>query len=147
MIVSKAVRALLALGDFAGARALSKPPKAKARPNAVNRVRKAREFKRTMHSVARVKFVQSLPCLVGNRECQYYDGHSVNMHVVDDGSKGGSRKAGYRCIAPGCDFHHSLLDTQVRRAEFEQRYGVDLQGCADDTEFRWQRSRGTEECA
>lgn len=111
--------------------------KQRNRPAAKNAARVKREFARTMHSAERVLFVQSRPCVISNAECRYYAGHSVNAHVVNDGSKGGSRKAGYRCITGLCDVHHYLLDNIMRRPEFEQRYGVDLQECADATERAW----------
>lgn len=110
---------------------------ARSRVKRMNPERVKREFERTMHSKARQRFVQARPCIISNHECLYYDGHSVNAHVVNDGSKGGSRKSGYRCITEMCDFHHYLLDNVIRRPEFERTYHVDLQACADVTEADW----------
>ena len=117
-----------------------KPRKAIPRsgpPNRRNGARQKVEFARTLHSKARQKFVQSRPCVVSNAECQYYTGHSVNAHVVDDGTKGGSRKSGYRCVTEMCDVHHYILDNVERRPEFERRRGIDLQACCDRTQAAW----------
>ena len=124
----------------------SRPPRT-APPKARNAARKKREFARTMHSVERVKFVQSRPCVVSNDHCRYYEGHSVNAHVVDDGSKGGARKSGYRCVTEMCDYHHYLLDNVIRRPEFEQRHGIDLQACCDRTEADWLEHSGASLCS
>lgn len=114
----------------------AKSPTRKKTPKKVNKKRAAAEFKRCFHSKARQKFVQLRPCIVSNAECQYIAGISANAHVVKDGSEGASRKGGYKCIAPACDFH-TVLDTQLRGEEFEKKYGISLQAKADATEAAW----------
>ena len=109
----------------------------KSPPRKRNQARAAREFERCLHSKQRQTFVQSRPCVVSDGDCQYYTGKSVNAHVVDDGSKGGSRRSGYRCVTEMCDWHHHVLDTFFRRPEFEERYHIDLQACADRTQAEW----------
>lgn len=72
-------------------------PKKKQRPRPVNAKRKAREFRRTYHSLARVEFVKSLPCA----SCGVF-GWSQNAHATGGGA---GRKSGYEMILPLCGPH------------------------------------------
>ena len=78
-----------------------KPIPRKSAPPKTNAKRKAREFKRTYHSTARVKFVKSLPCCVCGG-----DG-SVNAHTTGGGM---SRKGDFTTIVPLCHVHHVQYD-------------------------------------
>ena len=69
-------------------------PKKKQRPRPVNAKRKAREFRRTYHSLARVEFVKSLPCA----SCGVF-GWSQNAHATGGGA---GRKSGYAMILALC---------------------------------------------
>ena len=111
-----------------------KPMKRGGRVKPVNAERKAENFVRCFHSLERVEFVKSLPCLVGAPSCK---GSVQNAHVVKDGSEGASRKGGYRCIAPLCRFHHIECLHRSSQEAFEKVFGVDLQNEADRTELAW----------
>lgn len=82
-----------------------------------NAKRQASEFQRTYFSLARKRFINRLPCAW----CRII-GYSENAHVTDDGTKGGSRKSGYECIAPLCgplgNNCHRKFDT--REAPFDR---------------------------
>jgi hypothetical protein len=107
----------------------------------VNRKRKASAFERCYHSVERVEFVKALHCLVDGCEST----ESENAHVCDDGSKGGSRKSGYTCIAPACGEHHHEMDDVIGKEMFEEKYGVDLALEAAKCQRAWLRYSGEEE--
>ena len=116
----------------------------KSPPRKRNQARAAREFERCLHSKQRQTFVQSRPCVVSDGDCQYYTGKSVNAHVVDDGSKGGARKSGYRCVTEMCDWHHHVLDCVLGQSAFERQYGIDLQACCDETQRAFRAFCGDE---
>ena len=77
-------------------------PIARGRVKRRNKARHDREWARAYHSVARVKFVESLPCLV----CGLVP--SVCAHVGRKGA-GASRKADYDQTVPLCETHHQEL--------------------------------------
>lgn len=89
--------------------------------------RAAARFARTFHSEARVRFVQSLPCVACRRA------PSVNAHTETGGT---SRRADYTTIVPACDPHHREMHGGI--ASFATRYGLDLRALAAATEVRWQ---------
>lgn len=70
------------------------------RPNAVNKERKDKNWKRAYHSEARVKFVERLPCAAcGDTNLPLRD----NAHTKNDGA---SRKGHYTTIIPLCSRCH-----------------------------------------
>lgn len=74
--------------------------KTRKRVNPVNRERKDANWKRAYHSVARVKFVERLPCAAcGDTEPPERD----NAHTKNDGA---SRKGHYTTIIPLCHRCH-----------------------------------------
>lgn len=107
------------------------PLKKKARPasakakglviarRAIREQRKAKRFACCFHSVERVEFVKTLPCCVTGYRHTDYDPID-NAHVYKDESKGLSRRAGYRCIAPMKHSVHMLL--HQRPDLFRQRF-------------------------
>ena len=98
---------------------------------------KAAKFAREYGGPERHAFVESLPCLVPG--CP---NPSRNAHVVKDGEKGMSRKAGYTAIAPCCDFHHTDPEHGLHKLgprTFERLHRVDLAALAAHTERQWQR--------
>jgi hypothetical protein len=101
----------------------------------VNKERKASNFVRAYHSVAFVKFVERLHCLVDGCEST----ESECAHLVKDDQSGGSRKSGYQCCGPLCTGHHDELDNQLGREKFEEKYGVCLQDEADKVQILFAR--------
>lgn len=101
----------------------------------VNKARKSKEFIRTFLSVARVQFIQRLHCIVDGCEST----RSETAHVCDDGTKGGSRRAGYKCTAPLCRDHHHELDEQLGPVLFAEKYGLDLEAEAAKAQRSWER--------
>lgn len=81
-----------------------------------NLKRKRSEFARTFHSVERVQWVKSLPCLACLLVDRIYGWGTVeNCHVTDDGTKGASRRSGFACIVPLCRGHHVRFDEDWNR--------------------------------
>lgn len=109
-------------------------PRGKA-PNRINRARKSKEFVRTYLSVAFVKFVQRLHCIVDGCEST----RSECAHVCDDGSKGAGRKSGWKCCAPVCTQHHRGEMHQWGEAVFAAKYALDLEAEAAKTQRLWER--------
>ncbi len=109
----------------------------KSPPKKTNPARKAREFRRTYHSIERVLFVKSLPCIVcGVTPCD-------NAHVGRLG-KGAGRKADYTQIVPLCGAasrnvvgHHYELDAMVGPEEFQRTYGINLAHAMAETQEKW----------
>ena len=87
------------------------PLKKKARP--------AKETTRIFGPKKRRDFVKTLPCCVTGFRHTDYDPID-NAHVCKDESKGLSRRAGYRCIAPMKHSIHMLLHS--RPDLFRQRF-------------------------
>ena len=113
------------------------PLRAKTRMKSVNRERRSKNFPRTYHSVERVLFVKTLPCVgCGIR------GYSVNAHTKNEGK---SRKGHYTTIVPlccerlGAEGCHYLLDKELGREAFEKLAGVNLERAAAETERLWQQ--------
>lgn len=77
----------------------------------------------------RIKWVASLPCVIGS-ECL---GPIENAHVRGGGM---GYKAPANAIVPLCHKHHHKLHWMGLRT-FERRYGTDLGLHADDVELRW----------
>ena len=109
------------------------------RPKAVNPARRKREWDRAYGSKERVQWVRTLPCVACGRV-----GFSENAHVTNtDKSGGGSRRAGYQCIAPLCGYLWSILNNchgalhRLGPASFQLRYHIDLASCAAATEKAW----------
>ncbi len=125
----------------------SRTPIARGPVKRKNAKRKASEFARTYHSRARVEFIQSLPCIVGTHGA-CIGGPSENAHVIDDGTKGASRKSGFACIAPLCRYHHTGGNFSLHRVgsrAFESYYSLDLTHAASQTEKQWQSHAATQE--
>jgi hypothetical protein len=108
-----------------------KPPKRNVK-------RRASEFARCYGSKARVAFVRSLPCSA----CGVI-GYSQNAHVCRVGG-GMGRKAHYTTIVPLRGAMHRELH-QIGRASFEEKYGVDLDKAAADTQAAWLQFSGAED--
>lgn len=85
--------------------------------------------KHHFHSVQRVLFVQSLPCVV----CGYLP--SQNAHVKSRGAGGG-----YTDIIPLCYTHH-LEQGQIGIKTFAKKYHLDLEWLAQETERKWNDDR------
>ena len=90
--------------------------KRKARPNARNPKRKARNWERAYGSPARVEWVKSQPCLV----CR--DTPSENAHTRSGGT---GRKADADTIVPLCSRCHGELH-RVGTGPFQDCYGINL---------------------
>ena len=90
------------------------------------------EILRTMGTLARRKFVRSLPCSASGLR-----GNIDNAHVTKDGTEGAGRKGGYRCIAPLNRVVHRMLHD---RPEAFRRLFPDFDGAreAEKCEAMWQ---------
>lgn len=108
----------------------------KTRINKVNRKRQRREFQRAYGSRKRVRFVQSLPCLVEG--CTRYPLARQVVHI-DTGGTG--RKADASHTVPLCFHHHIEVLHRIGRETFEERYGLDLTAAAANTEKLWINSK------
>jgi hypothetical protein len=88
--------------------------------------RSAKEFARIYHSVERVEWMRTLPCLACGRL------PSVGAHTASGGT---SRKADYDTIIPLCHQHH---DEQHHGAKsFARKYNLSLSESAAHTQRRW----------
>jgi hypothetical protein len=67
--------------------------------------------------------------------CCRYD--PIEQAHVGKAGKGMGRKADADQTVPLCRFHHRILH-HIGTQSFEQRYGVDLDALAAETERRWQ---------
>jgi hypothetical protein len=105
-------------------------PKPKRPPNRVNAKRKAMAFIRAYHSEQRVKWVQSLPCLIAGPAC---GGRMENHHIKGGG---GSLKSSYTNITPLCTAHHDELHAHGTPT-FEAKYDLSLADQAARVESRW----------
>lgn len=105
-----------------------------------NAKRRAKEFARAYGSKKRVKFVQSLPCLVDG--CNRYPLARMVAHIETGGM---GRKADANLTVPLCFHHHIEVLHRIGRESFEAKYGIDLQQLAADTESRWQAYLNTQE--
>lgn len=94
--------------------------------------RKAREFARKYHSEERVYFVaEELACAVPGCNA----GPNDNAHTETGGT---GYKAGYQTIVPLCtgmSGHHAEIHQGIET--FVERYGIDLESAARDTEKAW----------
>lgn len=92
----------------------------------------ANKFENQFYSRERVRFIQSLPCVVcGYRPCD-------NAHVKSRGSGGD-----YRFVVPLCRKHHSEQGRDGITT-FQVRYELDLSSLAETTHSQWleyQRSK------
>jgi hypothetical protein len=101
-------------------------PGGKPRP----RKRSASEFARIYGSKARVAWVKSLPCVVGNGSCA---GPTENAHTTTGGM---GRKAEAGTIVPLCRWHHACLHGRGV-GWFRHVHAIDLPTAADATERAW----------
>ena len=117
---------------------LRRTPLKRGKPvNRVNRARRASEFARCYGSVERVEWVKREPSAASDkRPC-------VNAHIRNGGA---GRKADYRYIVPLTDEEHIELHA-YGKTWFEDRYGIDLEKAAAETERLWLEQQDTEECA
>lgn len=107
-------------------RRAAKPP-TREKVKKVNPGRRKREWARAYHSIERVCFVKSLPCIVtGQTGCE-------NAHIVGGGM---GRKADYTLIVPLVAAMHAQLHS-IGASQFSLLHGVDLFACAVETERRW----------
>lgn len=106
------------------------PPKRstkRIRPRNLERQKK--EFARAYHSIERVEFVKSLPCVAGCLR------PSQNAHIETGGA---GRKADYDKIVPLCFYAHRLFHSWGR-VSFEKHFSIDLDALAADTERCWRK--------
>ena len=99
-----------------------------------NPERREREFRRTYHSLERVRFVKNLPCCVPGCEAA----PSENAHV---GIEGIGRKSHYTRIVPLCAVHHRTGPDalhRIGRERFEALHGLSLHDEAEWTQSRWE---------
>lgn len=123
-----------------------KPIARTTRVKAGNPKRKASEFQRCYGSRARVKWVQSLPCIVDDvAESGIPCGRSENAHVPSQ--SGAGRKGDARHIVPLCKWHHTQsIRTSLHalnKAGFNAYHDLDLDAIAATVEARWQASHPT----
>lgn len=103
------------------------PPKREKAPKKSNPGRRKREWARAYHSIERVCFVKSLPCLVtGQTGCE-------NAHIVGGGM---GRKADYVLIVPLIPAMHAQLHS-IGASQFSVLHGLDLFAAAAETHRRW----------
>jgi hypothetical protein len=104
-------------------------PERRTRLNPRNEKRRAREFRRTYHSLERVTWVHTRPCRVPGcpnlAEC---------MHIRTGGM---GRKDSYTRIADICRDHHWEAHQGV--ATFQRKYGLDLRRIARELQEAWER--------
>lgn len=87
-----------------------------------------RRFEAHYGSEERVRWIQSLPCSVPG--CRAWP--SENAHVKAGGM---GMKAAPEWITPLCKAHH---DEQHRGSRtFEEKYGLDLEALARETDAKW----------
>lgn len=91
--------------------------------------RKRDRIARAFGPIERVRWVQSLPCLVcGDSPCE-------NAHSVGGGM---GRRADYQTIVPLCPTHHREQH-QMGTKSFQARYGVSLTDRAAQIQQAWTR--------
>jgi hypothetical protein len=112
-------------------RAARQPIARSGKPKAKKRT--ASEFARIYGSRARTVFVKSLRCTVG-----ICVGWPVEQAHTQNGGMG--RKGDAASIVPMCFWHHKWLHSMGVES-FRQRFGVDLDAAAAETERRWQEYR------
>lgn len=106
----------------------ARTPKAKKRPRARNVKRHTKEWTKAFLSDVRVRFVNSLPCVVDMPgSCNRRQNH----HVKSRGA-GGT----YLDIVSLCEWHHSWLHKDGRQS-FEEYYNIDLDKAAAETQEKW----------
>lgn len=125
-ISAKKLKKLGGKMPFSSIQKRTKPKRGKAA--IVRRRRTKREFARIYGSKARVKWVQSLPCLL----CE--NTPSQNAHIETGGT---GRKADYDKIVPLCYWAHRLLHT-MGRSTFERCEKIDLAYHAAATQRQWE---------
>ena len=91
--------------------------------------RSAAEYARIYGSVARVKWVESLPCLAAPLCWGTIENHHVKVGGV-------SMKADAKYIVPLCSRHHHEIHN-CGRLWFENRYRVDLSAEAARVQSLW----------
>lgn len=106
----------------------------RVRPKAVNRKRKASEFKRCYQSKVRVEWVRHQKCVA----CGYVprdEGRLCENAHIETGGTG--RKADRTKIVPLCWICHLQIH-RVGRVTFEKVFdGIDLEKLAAQTEAAW----------
>jgi hypothetical protein len=113
------------------------------KPAPRNKKRQAVEFARTFGSVARVRWIKSLPCLACLLVDRIYSGGKIeNAHVADPGhEKGGSRRANHRGIVPLCERHHTRFDRWLKPFDDpNQREFIERQ--AERIAVKWDAIKG-----
>lgn len=104
----------------------SKPPRKR------NVQRHKKEWLRAYGSQKRVKFVQSLPCLVDG--CNRYPLARQCVHIKTGGT---SRKADADKTVPLCYYHHMVVLHMIGVETFQEAYGIDLAEAAAETQKAW----------
>lgn len=97
-----------------------------------NPKRQAANFVRCYHSVERVEWVKTLPCVAAFS----FDpcvGPIENAHIKGDG---GSRKGHYTKIVPACEHHHRD-DMHRGIKSFARKHGIRLEEAAAHVEYLW----------
>lgn len=104
------------------------PLKRGGRVRPVNAKRRKKNWSRAHHSVERVLFVKSLPCVYAE-DSERCAGEIHNHHTRNDGK---SRKGPYTSIVPLCTLHHVKLHAAAGMLP-----AVDLKAAARHTEIQW----------
>lgn len=109
-----------------------KTPLRRAGPPKARNAKRAKEtFARVYHSMARKRFVASLPCVATGRE-----GGNDNAHIPKAEGAGAGRKGNYDQIVPMRHSAHMLLHRNPTK--FAAMYGlIDWQLCAKFTQAMW----------
>ena len=108
-------------------RSRSSIPRTAVRPR--NAKRQAREFARAYGSAERVEWIKGLPSVASG------EGPCVNAHVK---TGGGSRKADACWIVPLTDFEHRIELHHMGKADFNAKYGIDLDTEAQRIQQCWE---------
>ena len=86
------------------------------------------KFRRQFHSDAFVDFIHSLGCVV-----PLCTSEQIEAAHVEKRSRG--QRVTWEAVVPLCVWHHH--EQEGRNAEFEARYGLDLESIAAATALRW----------
>lgn len=101
---------------------------------ATNRERREKERARAYGPEERIKWIQSLPCLICGST------PSDNAHVATGGT---GRKADADKIVPLCRTHHQ--QQHQGQETFEEKHQIDLHARASRVEAAWQRKVRSDE--
>lgn len=78
------------------------------------------------------QFVQSLGCLVRNKDCY---GDIVSHHVKHKNAGWGDKFN----LVPLCFMHHGMIH-RIGKLTFQEKYGIDLQKIAESLYILWEQN-------